>query len=66
MKKGNARTVKKYISENGRSRIRYAVEVRFNGIWRQAVDPEHQEVLVYDLEYDACARLLSAFEKRII
>jgi len=66
MKKGNGRTVKRFETKNGKCRTRYAVEVRHNGIWRQAVDPRQNEVLVYDLEYDACARLLSAFEKRII
>lgn len=66
MKRGNARTIKKYVNENGKHIIRFAVEVRFNGIWHQAIDPKSKKDIVFDLEYDACGRILAALEKRVI
>lgn len=62
MKKGNLRTIKRY---NKSSSTKYAIEVRVNKIWRKALDKNKRE-LIFDHEYDACAKLLSFFEKEIL
>jgi len=67
MKKGNLRTIKIY--EKGRP-VRYGIEVRpypIKGLWKQAFFKqgfnEKKRPLIFDLEYDCCARMLSFFEK---
>ena len=66
MKKKNVRTKRKYV--NGQTK--HAVEVKVRGAWRQAwtekSDPHGHRPLVFDLEYDACCMLLSAFEKKVL
>jgi hypothetical protein len=59
MKKGNLRTIRQY--QNG-GRTQFGIEIRVNGVWRRVlVGPK--QWLVFDLEYDCCARMLSFFEK---
>lgn len=60
MKRGNVRTAKVYLTENGKKKIKFALQGRRNGTWLQAVDGKKE--LIFDLEYDACAQLL-AFEE---
>jgi hypothetical protein len=66
MKKKNVRTQRKY--SNGKTK--FIVEVKTRGAWRQAwtkkSDPRGHRPLIYDLEYDACCMLLSAFERKYI
>jgi hypothetical protein len=66
MKKRNVRTRKIYSRMGGKHRCDFAIEMKSGGIWKQLTEvfsSGRRRVMVFDHEYDACAKLLSLFER---
>jgi hypothetical protein len=61
MKRGNLRTARKYFKIDGKNVILFEIQVKKGGIWYLGREGERR--LIFDLEYDACVKLLSLFER---
>jgi len=60
MKRGNVRTHKKYIEEDGLRKIKYAIEGKRNGLWIPVIEKAKNKTdvpMIYDTRKEAETKL---------